>query len=151
MEDAIRTLTDRKEEHIARRNRLRGDIASIQSSIRQKREAQAVHQRSLEAQARHNIPELRFWEHCLGLRIDGSGSGVADQLRFVFVCIDERDASKEAWFELHMGGKDYEIPDTSPKLESESLDPIVGSLNETREIGSFLKAIRALFVEALRP
>ena len=109
MEDAIRTLTEQKEEHLERRDRLKADIASIQSSIKQKREAQATHQRTLEAQARHNIPELRFWEHCLGLRIEASAQGADDQLRFVFVCIDERDESKEAWFELQMGGKEYEV------------------------------------------
>lgn len=150
MEEAIRTLTDQKEEHIARRDRLKADIASIQSSIKQKREAQAVHQRTLEAQARHNIPELRFWEHCLGLRIEASGSAVEDQLRFCFVCIDERDESKDAWFELHMGGKEYVIADTKPKLDSEDVEAAVGRLNEGREVGVFLKAMRALFVQALK-
>lgn len=151
MAEAIRTLTEQKEEHLARRDRLKADIASIQSSFKQKREAQAVHQRTLEAQARHNIPELRFWEHCLGLRIEASGSGMEDQLRFVFVCIDERDESKEAWFELQMGGKEYEIAETKPKLERESVDAVVERLNENREVGAFLKAVRGLFVEASKP
>lgn len=150
MNEAIRLLTEQKEDHLARRDRLRADITSIQSSIKQKREAQAIHQRTLEAQARHNIPELRFWEHCLGLRIEASGSGVDDQLRFVFVCIDERDEGKEAWFELQMGGKEYEVVESKPRLESESLDAVVESLNENREIGAFLKGMRGLFMETFK-
>ncbi len=150
MEEAIQTLTEQKEEHLERRDRLRADITSIQSSIKQKREAQTTHQRTLEAQARHNIPELRFWEHCLGLRIEASAEGVDDQLRFAFVCIDERDDSKEAWFELQMGGKEYQVVETEPKLERESLDLVVERLNETRELGPFLKAIRRLLLDALK-
>ena len=150
MEDAIQTLTTQKEEHVARRDRLKADISSIQSSIRQRREAQAVHQRGLEAQARHNIPELRFWEHCLGLRIEGSGTGAEDQLKFVFVSVDEKDESKEVWFELRMGLKEYDVITAKPKLEKDRLDEVVERLNETRELGSFLKAMRMLFVETLK-
>ena len=106
MHEAIRTLTVQKEEHLARRDGLKADINAIQSSIKQKREAQAAHHRALESQARHNIPELRFWEHCLGLRIEASGFGVDDQVRFVFVCVDDKDESKEVWFELQMGTKE---------------------------------------------
>ena len=150
MHEAIRTLSTQKEEHITRRDALKADINSIQSSIKQKREAQSSHQRALEAQARHNIPELRFWEHCLGLRIEGSGFGVEDQLRFVFGCVDERDEGKEAWFELQMGAKEYEVPGTKPKLEKERVEELVERLNETREVGPFLKAMRGLFAEALK-
>ena len=150
MDEAIRTLTEQREEHVSRRDGLKADIASIQSTIRQKREAQTAHQRSLEAQARHNIPELRFWEHCLGLRIEASGFGVEDQLRFVFLSVDERDEDKETWFELHMGGKEYTVAETKPKLEKEDVDAVVEKLNETKELGVFLKAIRVLFMEALK-
>lgn len=144
MEDAIRTLNEQRDEHIERRDRLRADISSVQAIIKQKREAQAAHQRTLEAQARHNVPELRFWENCLGLRIEASGSGVEDQLRLIFDRVEDRDGSKDAWFELNMGGKEYVVPATMPKLEKETLDAVVERLNESRELGPFLKAIRHL-------
>ena len=150
MEEAIHALTGQKEDHLARRDRLKEDISSIQSSIRQRRDAQAVHQRALEAQARHNIPELRFWEHCLGLRIEGSDVGVEDQLKFIFMSIDEKDEGKEAWFELRMGSKEYEVVNAKPKLEKERLEEAVERLNETRELGSFLKSMRELFIETLK-
>lgn len=150
MDEAIRNLTTQKEEHVARRDRLKEDINSIQSSIRQRRDAQATHQRALEAQARHNIPELRFWEHCLGLRIEGSGMGVEDQLKFVFMCVDEKDESKECCFEVRMGSKEYEVVTAKPKLEKERLDEVVERLNETRDLGPFLKVMRGLFIETLK-
>jgi kinetochore protein Spc25 len=150
MEEAIHALTTQKEEHLARRDRLKEDISSIQSSIRQRRDAQAIHQRALEAQARHNIPELRFWEHCLGLRIEGSDGVVEDQLKFVFMSIDEKDEGKEALFELRMGSKEYEVVNAKPKLERERLEEVVERLNETRELGSFLKSMRGLFIETLK-
>lgn len=151
MEEAIETLTQQKEEHVERRDRLKEDIATVQATIKQKRDAQAQHQRALEAQARHNVPELRFWEHCLGLKIEASGfDGAEDQLRFVFVCVDERDEDAECWFELAMGGKEYEVVDTQPKLEKERIDEAVERLNEQRELGAFLKAMRVLFMEALK-
>lgn len=151
MEEAIEALKLQKEEHTERRDRLKADIATVQATIRQKREAQASHQRVLEAQARHNVPELRFWEHCLGLRIEASGyEGREDQLRFVFVCVDERDEERECWFELSMGGREYEVAETEPRLDAERVDEAVERLNEGKELGAFLKAMRVLFVEALK-
>lgn len=150
MEEAIRSLSVQREEHVARRDRLVEDISSIRSSIHQRKDAQAVHQRALEAQARHNIPELRFWEQCLGLRIEGSGPGVEDQLKLVFTSVDEKDDATEACFELYMGSKAYEVVSSKPVLEKEQLAEVVEKLNETRELGAFLKSMRGLFIECLK-
>ncbi|KAK5132645.1 hypothetical protein LTR08_008767 [Meristemomyces frigidus] len=144
MHDAIQALTQQKEEHVARRSELKEEIASVQASIKQRREAQAAYHRSLDAQARHNIPELRFWEHCLGLRIEGTGT--EDLLRFVYVCVDERDAERECWFELHMGGKEYEVTATKPKLDRDAVDEVQERMYESRDLGAFLKGMRSLFV-----
>lgn len=148
MHDAIRSLTDQREEHLTRRDQLKADIASVQKSVKQRREAQAAHQRSVDAQARNNMPELKFWEHCLGLRIEGTG--VEDQLRFVFMCVDSRDAEKECSFEVNMGGKEYEVVSAKPKLEAEGVDEMQERLNETRELGAFLKGMRSLFAQSLK-
>lgn len=94
------------------------------------------------------MPELRFWEHCLGLRIEGTG--VEDQLRFVYVCVDEREPEKEVWFELNMGGKEYEVVNTKPRLEKESVEEAQDRLHETRELAVFLKGMRGLFLRALK-
>ena len=147
MHDAIHTLTQQKDEHLARRSELKEEIASVQASIKQRREAQATHQRSLDAQAKHNIPELRFWEHCLGLRIEGTGT--EDLLRFVYVCVDERDPERECWFELEMGGSEYEVAATKPKLDRDAVDEVKERMFESRDLGGFLKSMRALFVQGM--
>lgn len=147
MHEAIRSLTAQKEEHIARRDQVKAEIAAVQSQIRQRREAQAAHQRSLDAQARHNVPELRFWETCLGLRMEGTG--IDDCLKFVFVGVDERDAERECWFELQIGGREYEVGSTKPRLNRDEVDAAQDALNETKELGPFLKAMRGLFSEAI--
>lgn len=150
MHNAIQTLATQKEEHMARKEQFKEDIECLQAAIRQQREAQAAHQRSLEAQARHNVPELRFWEHCLGLRIEGSGSAKEDQLRFVFSCLDGRDGSRTCWFELRLGSEDYDVATMKPKLEKETVGDAVQALNETKDIGPFLKTMRSLFVESIK-
>lgn len=94
------------------------------------------------------MPELRFWEHCLGLRIEGTG--VDDQLRFVYACVDEREPEKEVWFELNMSGRDFEVVDTKPRLEKESVEEVQNRLHDTKELGAFLKSMRNLFLRALK-
>ena len=148
MHEAIQSLAAQKEEHVARRDALEFDIADAQAAIKQRREAQGAYQRSLDAQARHNIPELRFWEHCLGLRIEGTG--VDDCLRFVFLCVDERDPEKDCWFDLQMGGRECEVGATKPKLNQEDVEDVQEKLNESRELGGFLKGMRSLFVQVLK-
>jgi kinetochore protein Spc25, fungi type len=147
MHEAIRVLSAQKEDHLARRDILKAEIAEVQVSIKQRREAQATYQRSLDAQARHNMPELRFWEHCLGLRIEGTG--VEDCLRFVYACLDDRNPEKECWFELQMGGREYEVGATNPKLDRDRVDEVEEKLSDSRELGVFLKAMRSLFVQGL--
>lgn len=147
MHEAIRSLTAQKEEHVARRDQIKTEIAAVQSSIRQKREAQAAHQRTLDEQARHNVPELRFWENCLSMRIEATG--VDDRLRFVFLCIDERDAERECWFDFHIGRKDYTVVSTKPRLDKDDVESVQERLNETQELGGFLKGMRMLFASTV--
>ena len=147
MHDAIRALNLQRDEHLSRRDQLKSEVTYIQSSIRQHREAQAAYQRSLDAQAQHNAPELQFWERCLGMRMEATG--VEDQLRFIFVCIDERDAEREGWFDLQMSGREYEVVGTKPRLDREDVSQVQERLNETKELGGFLKEMRGLFVTAM--
>ncbi|WPG99129.1 kinetochore protein-like protein spc25 [Acrodontium crateriforme] len=148
MHEAIHAFKQQKEEAIARRDGLREEIAALQAQIKQRRDAQAAYQRSLDAQARHNIPELRFWEQCLGLRIEGTG--VADQLRFVYLAMDERDPERTCHFELWMGGREYEIVESEPRLDVEDMQVLQGRLNESRELGAFLKGMRCMFMAVLK-
>ena len=149
MHAAISALMAQKEDHVARRTQLQNEIAAIQTQIRQRREAQAAHQRALDAQARHNLPELKFWETCLGLRIEGADDG-GERLRFCFEGLDGKDDGKEAWFEIDTGARDFEVVGTKPRLEAEEVEAIVERANETKELNGLLKGMRGLLIEALR-
>lgn len=149
MHSAIAALTLQKDEHVSRRQQLQSEIASTQSAIKQRREAQAAHQRALDSQAKHNVPELRFWEQCLGLKIEGAEDG-GERLRFCFSCVDERDESLEAWFEIDTGARDFEVVATGPRLEAEDVQAVMERANEARELTVLLKGMRGLFVEAYK-
>ena len=148
MHEAIADLKARKEDHLAHRDELSTAIAEVQKAIHVRKQAQQQHKRALDSQARHNGPELDFWETTLCLRIEGTG--VDDQLRFLYSHVDEQDWEKECWFQVDMGGREYEIIGTEPQLEREALQTVLDRLNETRELATFLKGMRSLFVEAVK-
>lgn len=148
MHEAIEELSTRREDHLSRRDELKVQITELQNAIKIRRQAQQQHQQSLDHQARHNGPELQFWESSLCLRIEGMG--VEDKLRFIYTHIDERMWDRECWFELNMGKMEYEVLSTEPALESDAVQAVLDRLNETRELSGFLKGLRGLFVEAIR-
>ncbi|KAK4971930.1 kinetochore-associated Ndc80 complex subunit spc25, partial [Elasticomyces elasticus] len=141
-------LSSRRDEHQQLRDGLKLQIAELQKAIRSRRDAQQQHQRRLDGQARHNMPELSFWESNLCLKIEGAGS--EDRLKFVYTHVDERDWEKECWFELSMGGREYEVIACKPRVEKEAVDAVLERLNETRELAGFLKGMRTLFAEAVK-
>lgn len=147
MHEAIQGLTLQKEEHNRQRDHIKTEIEFIQASVRQKREAQASHQRALDAQARHNLPELQFWEACLGMHLEGTG--VEDRLRFVFDSSGEREATPECWFELQIG-REQKVVNTKPRLEREDIEAAQESLQETKQLGLFIKTIRMHLLKALK-
>lgn len=153
MHAAISTLTNQKQTHEAHRSALQTEIAATQTAIRQRREAQQAHQRALDAQAKHNKPELRFWEKCLGLRIEGTGSGGEEhgegRLRFCFGELG-LGGGEEGWFEIDTGAAGFEVVGTSPKLEGEEVESVVERANEGRDLVVLLKGMRGLIGEALR-
>jgi len=149
MHAAISALMAQKDDHVARRNQLQSEIAATQTLIRQRREAQAAHQRALDAQARHNLPELRFWETCLGLRIEGADDG-GERLRFCFEGLDTKNEGHNAWFEIDTGARDFEVVGTKPRLEVEEVEAVVERANESKELNVLLKGMRGLLTEALR-
>jgi kinetochore protein Spc25 len=148
MREAINHLTLQRDERLAHRDTLRTQIAEIQKSISARREAQLKHRRYLDGQSRYNEPELDFWESYLGLRIEGLGKD--DRLKFVYTNVDEREWEREAWFELDTTERDYKVFEVRPKVEREEVERVVERLNESRDLASFLKGMRELFVEACK-
>lgn len=150
MHAAISTLTHQKTHHETHRSALQSEIAATQATIRARREAQAAHQRALDAQARYNLPELKFWETCLGLRIEGAGESGGERLRFCFEELGAGGELGEGWFEIDTGAVEFVVVATKPKLEREEVEGAVERANEGRDLVRLLKGMRGLFVEALR-
>ena len=148
MHAAIASITSQRDARSAQRDRLRSEITSVQKTISQRLEAQRQHAAYLDAQARHNEPELEFWQDYLCLRIEGAG--MIDRLKFVFTHVDERDWDREAWFELCTESRDYEVMEMRPKVDKEKIGACVERLNENRNLGIFLKGMRELFVEGMK-
>jgi kinetochore protein Spc25 len=148
MKSAIASLTSQRDAHLATREELKKQIAETQKQIDARLAAQRAHAQHIDSQSRFNIPELDFWTSTLGLTVEGAG--LNDRLKFIFTHIDDRDWTREAWFELNTSRRDYEIPYCKPKLEKEQIERIVDQLNETRDLRLLLKGMRELFVEAMK-
>lgn len=158
---AIAELTTHKTDLQHQRTILQADLASLQSTLNARKEAQAAHGRYLAEQARHNGPELAFWEERLGMRIQlgecptkiggsSSSGGKEDQIRFSFTHVTDRDWTREAWVELDISCRDYAVVATEPKLEKDEVRAALDGLNEGRDLVPFLVEMRALLVKALK-
>ena len=148
MKSAISAITQQRDSHAQHRDRLKSEIATINKDIATRRSAQEAHAKEIEAQSRLNGPELDFWETYLGLRIEGAGQ--VDRLKFVFGNLDERDWEKEAWFELDTESREYKVVDCWPKVEEGAVETCVERLNESRDLGAFLRGMRELFVKGMK-
>lgn len=148
MQNAISTLSSRRDEQTIRRDALKTHIADVQKQIAAKREAQREHARYLDSQTRFNVPELGFWQDYLCMHIEGAG--LDDRLKFTFTHVDERDWEREAWFELDTGSREYSVISMKPKLEMDEVERVLEGLNDSRELGGFLKGMRELFIQALK-
>jgi kinetochore protein Spc25 len=129
----------------AETNEMKSAIASLSAQ----RDAHlATNAQHLDSQSRFNIPELEFWTSNLCLDIEGAGMN--DHLKFIFTHVDDRDWTREAWFELDTSKREYEIPYCKPKMEKEQIERVLEKLNESRDLGILLKGMRELFVEAMK-
>ena len=148
MQAAITSISQQRDAHASHRDNLHAEIKTLQKQIAQRQSAQSAHARDLDAQSRLNVPELDFWETYLGMRIEGAGQ--ADRLKFVFTCVDEREWEREAWFELDTEKREYGVVCCRPRVEEGEMEAVLERLNETRDLGAFLKGMREVFVKALK-
>jgi kinetochore protein Spc25, fungi type len=144
----ISSITLERDNRLAKRDRLKRQIAETQNAIDQKLQAQKAHSQYLDSQARLNVPELDFWQDYLCMRIEGAGR--EDRLKIVYTHLVEKDWVKEAWFELSTASRDYEIHHTKPKLERAAVERELEIVNEDRDFGALLKRMRRLFVETMK-
>ncbi|KKA26098.1 hypothetical protein TD95_003536 [Thielaviopsis punctulata] len=148
MHEAIASLEGQRDRHLATRDMLKKQIEQTQREIDARLEAQRAHAAQMDAQARFNVPELDFWVSTLGLKIEGAGKD--DRLKFIYSHIDEKDWEREAWFELSMSSRDYDVKHSRPKLDREKVEKVLDRVNESRELVVLLKGMRELFVEAYK-
>ena len=148
MHSAIATITEQRDERAAARDRLREQITETQRLIVARQAAQRKHAQHLDSQARFNAPELDFWQDHLCVSIEGAGR--ADHLKFVFTHLDDRNWEREAWVELSVGNREYEVLHVRPKLAKQVVEKAIDQLNETRSLGVFLKMLREAFVVAMK-
>ncbi|KAF2838789.1 kinetochore protein Spc25 [Patellaria atrata CBS 101060] len=148
MHAAIASLKEQRDARAANRDALKSQIVDVQKQIAARREAQHKHARYLDSQARFNVPELEFWQDYLCLRIEGAGA--VDKLKFVYTHVDERDWEREAWFDLDISKREYEVLAYRPKLDRDEVDRALEKVNQTRDIGMFLKDMREIFVATLK-
>jgi kinetochore protein Spc25 len=148
MQAAIASLSTQRDAHLATKEGLKQQIAETQKQIEGRLTTQRAHAQHLDAQSRFNIPELDFWTSNLSMTIEGAGQN--DRLKFIFNHIDDRDWTREAWFELDTSRREYDIPYCKPKLEKEQIERVVEKLNESRDLRILLKGMRELFVEAIK-
>ena len=71
-------------------------------------------------------------------------------MKFVYTHVDERAWEREAWFELSMRSREYDVGKCRPKVERDKVERILERVNESRELVVLLKGMRELFVEALK-
>jgi kinetochore protein Spc25, fungi type len=148
MHAQISTLKQHRDDLLTRRDAVRTELSALQTTLAARRDAQAKHARYLTSQARWNEPELMFWEDYLCMRIEGAGQ--EDRLKFVFSHVYEKDWEATAWFELDTSEREYRVLKTNPKVEKEEVETCLERLNESRELGPFLKGMREIFVKAYK-
>lgn len=148
MQNAIGELSLRRKDQLARRDDIKVQIADVQQAIDVHKQSQQQHRRQLDDQARHNKPELNFWESSLCLRIEITG--IEDQIRFVYTHMDEKDWNKECSFDLNMGGGQFKVIGPEPSLERDAVQALSDRLYETRDLAGFLKGMRVSFSSSVR-
>ena len=155
MHAQISSLESHQAAQAATRDRLKSAISHTQRQIDAKLDAQRQYSEKMDKQARMNGPELMFWETYLGLRIEGSGNEDVVKICFVFepgMGGDVRSAEeREGILELKVPERSgYEVVYTKPRLEEGNIRKVVEKLNESRDVGAFLKGMRGLFAESFK-
>lgn len=155
MHAQISKLESHQASQAAACDRLRSAIAQTQRQVDGKIQAQREYAAKMDGQSRLNGPELNFWETYLGCRIEGSGD--ENKVRILFGFPPPKgvkgDEEREAIFELQVpdtGTGKYDVVYMKPKLDAAKVGKVVDRLNTTREIGTLLKGMRGLFLEAMK-
>ncbi|KAK9455896.1 chromosome segregation protein Spc25-domain-containing protein [Dipodascopsis uninucleata] len=145
-ERSISDFTQKKQELMLLKDAVDKQVRETQMILERKREERAKERSKFLAQSSQNAPELIFWEHNLGMRIEGVQD---DYLKIVFTLISEASWNKEYYIIVDLSARDYEITKCVPELEKSTLDVITMRLNESRDFSRFLKEVRKAFKDSV--
>ncbi|KAL8697966.1 MAG: hypothetical protein Q9224_002069 [Gallowayella concinna] len=145
---AIASISQQRDARAQHRDRIKSEIVTIRKQIAQRLSAQQQYAKAIDEQAQHNVPELDFWQTYLCMRIEGTGT--VDRVKFAFTHVDEKNWEREACFELDMEKRDYRVVSIKPKVETEQVERCVERLNDSRDLGQFLKGMRDLLTAAVK-
>ena len=160
----IAQLESHHSTQLSARDRLRTAIGNARRQIDGKVQAQRDYGEKYDQQASLNGPELNFWEHYLGCRIEGSGEENKVKITFVFQAPKGSaggagvggvagSMEREAVFDLQIpeaSAGAWEVSYTKPRLESNRVRAVVDKMNETKDIATLLKGMRGLFADEMR-
>ena len=164
IQQQIAQLESHHSTQLTARDRLRTAIGNARRQIDGKLQAQREYGEKYDQQASLNGPELNFWEHYLGCRIEGSGEENKVKIAFVFQAPKGSaggagvggvggSMEREAVFDLQIpegSAGAWEVPYTKPRLESNRVRSVVDKMNETKDIATLLKGMRGLFADEMR-
>lgn len=139
-------LKSKQTDLLEKRDLLQEEQDSLSAQIKELTEKLNKTQEDLNLQQLIDYPELIKYELYLGLRIDVV---TVDLLRFIFNNVLADDLDKEIWCELSVGGENYKLGDTFPKLPLETIQLIENDFNGHKEFVKFLKTIRMTLKEEL--
>ncbi|CCE62128.1 hypothetical protein TPHA_0B04590 [Tetrapisispora phaffii CBS 4417] len=91
-------------------------------------------------------PEVSLYEKLLGLTIDTSEAGT---LRFNFHKLTETQSKVPAYVVLDVSKQEYQILNSVPAIDANSLASILGDLNKTNNIAQFLLSTREQLQQSL--
>ncbi|CEP64338.1 kinetochore-associated Ndc80 complex subunit SPC25 LALA0_S11e01838g [Lachancea lanzarotensis] len=136
----------RKQQLDGERAALADDSAQLQLLLAQKHDDVRQKRQQLQQQQQRDIAEANVYSELLGLEIEAP---VPQVLQFVFRRVLESDPSASCEINLDLSQESYKVIDSRPKLSPQVLSDLSVHLNDTGDLGAFLKGSRAALIRAL--
>ncbi|KAI9599454.1 chromosome segregation protein Spc25-domain-containing protein [Syncephalis fuscata] len=142
---AVQQLEQRQLTEAEHNNELNRSIETAERILQQRQQLIRDQERIMSIQREKNQLEQACYENILGLKIH---SPEVDVIEFIFNLIDEQKPNRLFKFTLCVAQEQYEVLACEPQIDT--LDSLVGQLNEYRHFYQFLKQMRMAFVQLAR-
>ncbi|KAM0755716.1 kinetochore protein spc25 [Meredithblackwellia eburnea MCA 4105] len=142
-----------KEAEVAQRGRalkvqvdaIKADVAEMESKLAARRALKLKQREAYQRQTSKNAPELSFFEDKLGLKIRGRGR---DMVQLKFTNIDPGNYNRPFSFDIDVSKPTYAVSSITPASflpQTEVVQPLLATLNKTRDFYAFIRSMRAAF------